>query len=126
MNYFYVCKFPLVKGKIKWRKAKKYLNRWHMRYMLSPDFQEMFASLKVGDWINDCTGLNGKLTELTPRYTTIYGADGSCFSNASILTDVDMCSVVAVHSGMALIPKNMPNSVNGLTRSLQLLKAAVM
>jgi hypothetical protein len=92
MNHFYVCKFPLVKGKIKWRKAKKYLNRWHMRYMLSPVFQKQFSSLAVGDWINDCTGLNGKLTELIPRYTTIYGANGVCFGNASILTDVDMCS----------------------------------
>lgn len=74
--------FPLWRGKIKRRLAKKHLRSVRSAWMLSRSAQAAFARLGLGDFINDCTGLNGRIISMTPLYAGCHGG--------SVLADVDL------------------------------------
>jgi hypothetical protein len=71
--------FPLWKGKIKRRVAKKYLTKWRQTWMMK---NESLTHLGVGDFINDCSGFNGKISKLYPEYISV--------SKGFVLSDVDI------------------------------------
>ncbi|HYX19584.1 MAG TPA: hypothetical protein VFA98_01920 [Thermoanaerobaculia bacterium] len=73
--------FPLWRGKIKRRVAKKHLRRVRSAWMLSRRAQSAFAKLGVGDFINDCTGHNGRIASMVPLYVG--------FPGGAVLADVD-------------------------------------
>lgn len=60
--------FPIWRDKIKGRVAKKRLRRWGFGWFLRRSVQRDFARLGVGDFINDCSGNNGRILEITPFY----------------------------------------------------------
>jgi hypothetical protein len=61
--------FPIWRGKIKSRVAKKYLHKWRFGWPLRKDWQREFSNLGIGDFINDCSGNNGRILEMTPFYS---------------------------------------------------------
>lgn len=67
---------PLWRGKIKRRVAKTYLRKLGNRWMLRPNKQAKLSSLKVGDFVNDCTGQNGRIVELHAIYRRTLSAEG--------------------------------------------------
>lgn len=80
--------FPMWKGKIKKRVAKKRINRrWKPKYGKS-HFSRMkeFANYGIGDLINDCTAFNVKITELDPDYWQ--------FGSGEVLMNVDIRSAL--------------------------------
>jgi hypothetical protein len=77
---------PLWKGKISKRLAKKYLRKFQNSWMLKSNVQKEMANLDIGDYINDCTGLNGQIKEIFPIYRRIGMGKGA------VLIDVDITS----------------------------------
>ena len=87
--------FPLWDGNIKRRVAKKYLNRWCIgkRFKL---FSTKFATLGVGDLVNDCSGFNGEIRQVNPEYFPVRG--GFILRNVNIITTNTGCSLI--HCGV--------------------------
>lgn len=75
--------YPLWRGKIKKRIAKKYLRRYRMERFFKPDVMKRFTDLGIGSYVNDCSGFNGKITEMYPTYRRIGKGKGA------VLLDVD-------------------------------------
>lgn len=73
--------FPLWRGKIKRRVAKKYFNRYRLAWMLQTKATAAYK-LTIGDYVNDCSGFNGKIQSLEPAYRQV--------GKGSILIDVDL------------------------------------
>ena len=85
--------FPLWKGRIKRRVAKKYIrffgNAWFMRSAV----QAKFARLGLGDFVNDCSGMNGRLLEIHPVYRRVASGRGSVLLNVDLQTTNTGCSL---------------------------------
>jgi hypothetical protein len=90
--------FPLWRGKIKRRVAKKYLRRFRHEWMLKRDIQAAMSKLDVGDLINDCTGLNGKILEMDAFYYRIGTGKGAILMDVDIQTANSGCSLT--HCGV--------------------------
>jgi len=87
--------FPVSKG-LKRRIAKKYFNRYWMydhdkeakqQYMV---YLQQFEHTKVGDVVNTCSGLNGKIMAMAPDYIT--AGSGQLLINIDLRTSVGTCS----------------------------------
>jgi len=61
--------------------------------MLHPKAQLNFSSLKVGDFVNDCTGMNGKIIEIRPVYRRIGKGVGAVLLDVVLITENTGCSV---------------------------------
>lgn len=83
--------FPIWKGKIKRRVAKKHLRRSRISWILGHKARE-FALLGVGDIINDCSGNNGRITEMTPWYHPV-GKSGAILIDVDFQTTNTGCSL---------------------------------
>ena len=91
--------FPIWKGKVKRRVAKKYLAKFRQTWMLGPHAEDM-RSIGIGDFINDCTGFNRRIAKMHPSYVVVgrrrYHWDepkpetGARSGNGFILIDVDI------------------------------------
>lgn len=75
-----ICGFPIWRG-MKRRVAKKYFKGYRKFMLRAFDY----ANIKIGDYVNDCTGYNGKIISMEPVYCHI-GKTGK----GSILVDVDI------------------------------------
>jgi hypothetical protein len=84
---------PLWKGKIKRRVAKKYLRYFRNDWFFGERAQREFAHLDIGDFINDCTGLNGRITEIRPTYRRIASGRGAVLLNIDFQTTNTGCSL---------------------------------
>lgn len=87
--------FPVSKG-LKRRIAKKYFNRYWMydqdkaakqQYMV---YLKQFEHTKVGDVVNTCSGLNGKIMAVSPNYIAV--ASGKLLVDVDLRTTVGTCS----------------------------------
>jgi hypothetical protein len=85
--------FPLWKGKIKKRVAKKRLKRFSNGWMMEPQAQAKLSSLRVGDFVNDCTGNNGKIKKLYPIYRRIGKGHGAVLLDVDLDTTNTSCSL---------------------------------
>jgi len=83
--------FPLWKGKIKRRVAKKYLRRFRISWFLGKRANE-FAFLGVGHFINDCSGNNGRIEEMSPHYYPV-GQRGAVLVDIDFQTTNTGCSL---------------------------------
>lgn len=81
---------PLWYGRIKKRVAKKYLNRWSIGYILRYN-QKKFATLGIGDLINNCSGFNVEITEIEPEYRSV--GNGFVLSGIHFWTSRGGCSL---------------------------------
>lgn len=94
--------FPMSIG-LKSRIAKKYFNRIWMSRCEKENKREFhkhleyFTSIKVGDSVNTCTGLNGKIIQLYPLYFSVPG--GELLADVDMMTSVGGCSFC--HCGIA-------------------------
>ena len=86
--------FPAWYGRIKARVAKKYLHRYPIHYFVEQ--HNVFGSLKVGDYINDCSGYNGAITAIEPDYLHI--SRGEVLYDVDIQTSNTSCSLI--HCGI--------------------------
>jgi hypothetical protein len=75
--------FPLWRGKIKNRVAKKILTRWRQGWML----HSKMSNLGIGDFVNTCTGYNSRIGKLTPEYFTINSNGGQILGDITIESD---------------------------------------
>lgn len=108
--------FPLWRGKIKNRIAKKRLTRWHQGWMLRSEL----ADLGVGAIINDCSGQNGRVLELSPEYRTVGRRGGEILSDVIIVTDgIGGCSLcncgIEPQLSQEVIEKRMVEHARGWT-----------
>jgi hypothetical protein len=87
---------PLWKGRIKTRVVKKYLNSWPIHWFLEKENYYRFKDLKVGDLVNDCSGRNGEILEITPEYA--YTRVGQILCDIDLLTTNAGCSLI--HCGI--------------------------
>jgi hypothetical protein len=85
-----VFNFPLWKGKIKRRVAKKYLTKWRQSWMLK---NKSLSHLGIGDFINDCSGFNGKILTLEPDYISV--SKGFVLCDVDIQTSNTSCSLIS-------------------------------
>lgn len=83
--------FPLWEGRIRKRVAKKYLNRRTIGYLYRR-YRTHFANAGVGTIINDCSGFNGDVINITPYYWRAPGGD--------VLGDIDFTTT---NTGCSLI-----------------------
>jgi hypothetical protein len=83
--------FPLWRGKIKRRVAKKYLTKWRQGWMLHAP---QFAHLGVGDFVNDCSGQNGRILKCRPEYFPVGNRGATILSNVDFVTENTGCSLV--------------------------------
>ena len=81
--------FPLWRGKIKRRVAKKHLPKWFLRR----DVQKKFGALGLGDFINDCSGNNGRILEMTPCYARLARCRGQVLCDVDFVTTNTGCSL---------------------------------
>jgi hypothetical protein len=81
--------FPLWRGKIKKRVAKKYLANSMLRR------SKLFRSTTVGDYVNDCTGRNGKIITIEPIYRRIGKGVGAFLIDLDIQTENTGCSFLS-------------------------------
>lgn len=84
---------PLWRGHIKKRVAKKWLRYFRNNWMLNPRNQKDFANLTIGDFVNDCTGKNGRVTEIKPVYRRIGKGKGSVLLDIDLMTTNTGCSL---------------------------------
>jgi len=80
--------FPLYIG-MKRRVAKKYFNRYWMSRSDKQQYSaylKQFEHTKIGDSVNTCSGLNGKITGMTPEYILVGGGQ--------LLLDIVLCTTV--------------------------------
>lgn len=87
---------PLWKGKIKARLAKKYLNGSPIGWFLKRENHYRFKDLKIGDLVNDCSGRNGEILEITPEYCNT--RIGQILYDIDLLTTNAGCSLI--HCGI--------------------------
>ena len=90
--------FPIWKGHVKRRVAKKYLTKFHSKWMLH--HQNDMGSIGIGDFINDCTGFNRRIAKMIPEYAIVGNRrmrwcepkreTGARSGNGFILIDVDI------------------------------------
>jgi len=92
--------FPLWKGRIKPRVAKKYLRRWRHEWFLKAG---PLAKLTIGDSVNDCSGQNGQILSMKPRYYGVRG--GQVLGDVDITTENTGCSLVSCGIEPALAPE---------------------
>lgn len=74
--------FPIWTGKVKRRVAKKYLRRFRREHTLRSEYQRTFSGISVGSYVNDCSGMNGRIVSMTPCYHPVG-------RGAAVLVDVD-------------------------------------
>lgn len=86
--------FPVWWGSIKGRVAKKYLNRWSIRFFLRRGVAERFARLGLGDFINECSGFNGKILKMRPSYVHV-GRAGQVLFDIDFQTTNTGCSLIS-------------------------------
>ena len=80
--------FPLWKGKIKRRVAKKWMTRFRQTWMLKATH---LSRLSVGDFVNDCSGFNAVILEMQPDYIGVRG--GQILFDVSLQTENAGCSL---------------------------------
>lgn len=90
--------FPLWKGRIKNRVAKKHLKKLLNGWMLGKYAQQHMAHLKVGDFVNDCSGKNSRIVEMHPIYHRIGKGYGSVLLDVDLQTGNTGCSLT--HCGV--------------------------
>jgi hypothetical protein len=83
--------FPIWIGRIKRRRVKKHLGG--RRWLLSEEKQSEFSRLGVGDFVNDCTGLNGRILEVRPCYFGVGRAGSSYLYDVDLVTTNTSCSL---------------------------------
>jgi hypothetical protein len=86
--------FPVWKGKIKRRTVKKYLCRFRRSWFLQKYAQREFSILNIGDFVNDCTELNGRILQIFPAYYYVRGG-GSVLVDIDLQTTNTSCSLVS-------------------------------
>lgn len=83
---------PLWKGRIKRRTAKKHLRRFQER-ILHLSAQKSYAALGLGDFVNDCTGENGRILEISPIYGSVGQGRGAILLDIDLITENTGCSL---------------------------------
>lgn len=93
--------FPLWYGKIRARTAKKHIHRETINHFLNPSRYKFFRDMKVGDIVNDCSGMNRRIVSVFPEYYSPYSRQWPRHHiSGMILFDVDLRTT---HSGCSLI-----------------------
>jgi hypothetical protein len=80
--------FPLWKGKIKRRVAKKYLSKFKQTWMLKADH---LSRLGIGDFVNNCSGFNDLILKMRPQYVACGG--GQVIIDVDLMTENTGCSL---------------------------------
>lgn len=78
---------PLWYGKIKNRVAKKHLYKSLIRH------SKIFANYKIGDYVNDCTAWNNKITSIKPVYRAV--GKGYVLSDIDLITTGTGCGLTS-------------------------------
>jgi len=84
---------PIWKGKIKKRVAKKWLRHFRNTWMIGAWAQREFSTLGVGDFVNDCTGYNGRIQEINHIYRRIGKGKGAILLDIDFQTSNTGCSL---------------------------------
>lgn len=80
------------KGKLNKRKAKKFINNLYSVHKIKRFSRWLkFANYKVGDLVNDCSGLNSKITEIKGVYKRV--AKGYVLMDVDLVTTNVSCSL---------------------------------
>lgn len=87
--------FPIWRGKVKRRIVKKYLRRFHRQHTLSDEYRKRFDGYGTGSYVNDCSGLNGKITEMTPCYYSVGRRGGEILVDVDFMTTNTGCSLAS-------------------------------
>lgn len=89
---------------LKYRVAKKYLNRWMSRHFMDNNSRYMWrwirsmSGVKVGDLVRTCSGFNGRIVEINPEYRNVRG--GKILMDVNLWTSTGSCS--ALNCGVSL------------------------
>lgn len=81
--------FPLWRGHIKRRVAKKYLAVSLLRR------SRQLRNTGVGDYVNDCSGKNGKILSVSPIYRRIGKGKGAFLLDVDLQTENTGCSLLS-------------------------------
>jgi hypothetical protein len=84
------------------RIAKKHFRQWGREWMLNgkyADVTEPLACLKVGDFVNTCTGFNHRITKVHPVYRSV-GRHGQALFDVDLDADGGSCSFA--HCGVCI------------------------
>jgi hypothetical protein len=84
-----ICGYPIWTGKIKRRVAKKYLGKTIL--LLSKNVE--MANIDIGNFVNDCTGFNGRVTDMIATYRGIGKGRGQILLDIDINTTNTSCSL---------------------------------